>query len=199
MTREGWLEQAAWLIMDQLVGKHGLEPAQWRVSCGWPSRGALSASRRRVGECWPPEACTDRLTHHVFISPLLAEEVDGTGDGVLPTLVHELVHVVAGEPGHRGRFRQIGKAVGLEGKMASSLAGPVLCEKLREMVVQLGPYPHAGIDVEGRGRRVQSTRMIKLVTRHCTECEYAARTTRVWLATFGPPKCPHGSPMEEVT
>lgn len=197
-TREEWLVVAATLIMDGIVGPHGGltgRSVKYQVACGWPSRNALSASKRRTGECWPPEACRDGETYQVFITPLLNEPVQGDGDGVLPTLVHELVHVVAGHPGHRGRFKQIAMAVGLEGKMTATVAGTELAEKLREIAVQLGPYPHAGIEAEGRRCKIQSTRMIKVVAAHCTECQYVARTTRVWLTEFGPPKCPHGSVM----
>lgn len=192
---------AAVLIMDGIVGPHGAltaNPPKWQVACGWPSRNALSASKRRTGECWPPEACGDGQTYQVFITPLLVEPVQGDGDGVLPTLTHELVHVVAGHPGHRGRFKQIALAVGLTGKMTCTVAGSELAEKLAEIASQLGPYPHAGIEAEGRGRKVQSTRMIKVQATRCTQCAYVARTTRIWLDQFGPPRCPHGSLMEEV-
>lgn len=198
MTREEWLEMAATLIMDGIVGPHGAlegRPVKWQVACGWPSRNALSASRRTTGECWPPEACRDGETYQVFITPLLNEPVQGDGDGVLPTLTHELIHVVAGHKGHRGRFRQIALAVGLTGKMTATVAGSELAQKLTEIARQLGPYPHAGIDAEGRRRKVQSTRMIKVEALNCTQCQYVARTTRVWLSQFGPPRCPHGSLM----
>lgn len=198
-TREDWLVQAAQLIYDQIIAPVAVikEGERWQVSCGWPSRGALSASQRRVGECWPAFASSDNATRQVFISPILDELVDGCGDGVLPTLVHELVHVVVPEPGHRGEFRRVALAVGLEGKMASSVAGNELCQKLNAIARQLGPYPHSRLDPEPR-RRTQSTRMIKVMATKCTECQYVARTTRMWLSQFGPPRCPHGSVMEEV-
>lgn len=198
-TREDWLTAAARLVYDQIIAPVAVmrEGERFAVSCGWPSKGALSQSRRRVGECWSAEVCGDKATRHIFISPVLAEPVDGFGDGVLPTLAHEMVHLVAHEPGHRGEFRRVALAIGLEGKMASSVAGSELCEKLRSIAHQLGPYPHAAMDPEVK-RRTQGTRMIKVMATHCTECEYVARTTRIWLTEFGPPKCPHGSQMEEV-
>jgi hypothetical protein len=200
MTREEWLTIAATLIMDGIVGPHGAltaNPPKWQVACGWPSRNALSSSRRRIGECWSPEFCRDGATFQVFISPVLNEPVQGDGDGVLPVLVHELVHVVAGEGGHRGRFKQVAVAVGLTGKMTATVAGSELCEKLAEIVRQLGPYPHAGIEAASR-RRKQSTRMIKVMAVNCTSCSYVARTTRKWIETVGLPRCPHGSLMEEA-
>lgn len=196
-TREQWLTEAGQRIYDTIISPIAVmrEGERFVVSCGWPSRGALSASRRRVGECWPASVCADGLTRQLFISPVLSEVVDGYGDGVLPTLAHELVHVVAAQPGHRGDFRRIGKLIGLEGKMASSVAGTELAEKLSAIGAAIGPYPHAEL-MPSEQRRTQSTRMIKAVAVHCTECQYVVRTTRVWLTQFGPPRCPHGSPME---
>ena len=199
MNREQWLQAASEAIYTDIIVPVALAPEGqvWLVSCGFPSRNALSNSRRRVGECWPVEAAGDGRTRHIFISPLLTELVDGYGDGVLPTLVHELVHVVAAEPGHRGEFRRIALAIGLEGKMTASVAGNALCGKLNAIAGQLGEYPHVSLAASGRERK-QGTRMIKVMATKCTECEYVARTTRVWINEFGPPKCPHGSPMEVV-
>lgn len=199
MTREDYLTVAGTLIYDEIISPVAVlrEGERWQVSCGWPSRGALSASRRRVGECWSAEVSADKSTRQLFISPVLSELVDGYGDGVLPTLVHEMVHLVAHQPGHRGEFRRIGLAIGLEGKMASSVAGNELCQKLNAIAGQLGPYPHAALDPTAK-RRTQSTRMIKAVAVNCTQCQYVVRTTRIWLTEFGPPKCPHGSLMEVV-
>lgn len=199
MNREQYLTQAANMIYWDIINPVAVAPEGqvWSVSCGFPSRNALSNYRRRVGECWPAEASGDGKTRHIFITPLLSELIDGYGDGVLPTLVHELVHVVSTEKGHRGEFRRVALAVGLEGKMTASVAGNVLCQKLGGIINQLGEYPHVSLAAQGRERK-QTTRMIKVMATHCTECEYVARTTRVWINEFGPPKCPHGSPMEVV-
>ena len=196
-TREDWLVQAAQRIYDEVISPIAVIPPNqcWTVSCGFPSRNALSNSRRRVGECWPAAASGDGKTRHIFISPLLSELVDGVGYGVLPALAHELVHVVSAGKGHRGEFRRIALAIGMEGKMASSVAGNVLCQKLNAIARQLGPYPHVGMDVQGRERK-QSTRMLKLVAVKC--CCYTVRTTKMWLSNVGPPRCTHGSLMEEV-
>lgn len=199
MNRETWLQSAAEAIYTDIIVPVAIMPAGQRftVSCGWPSRGALSASRRRVGECWAAEVCADGATRQLFISPILSEVVDGYGDGVLPTLTHELVHVVSTQPGHRGEFRRIALAIGLEGKMTASVAGNALCQKLNAIAAGLGAYPHAPLNPADRGR-TQSTRMIKCMAVNCTACQYVVRTTRLWLTEFGPPKCPHGSLMEIV-
>lgn len=172
MNREAWLAEASIAIYNTIIKPVAevKEGEVWQVSCGWPSKGALSASRRRVGECWPAEVCADGKTRHLFISPVLHEVVDGYGDGVLPTLAHELVHVVARTPGHRGEFRRIALAIGLEGRMSASIAGNVLSGRLQLIASRLGPYPHAPLDPQAK-RRVQSTRMIKVQALNCTECQ----------------------------
>jgi hypothetical protein len=198
-TREEWLAVAGQKIMDDLLAPHGAllgKPVKWSVSCGWPSSRALSNARRRLGECWDLKACVDGATNHIFISPVLSEPVDGSGGGVLPTLVHELIHVLAYEDGHKKRFKQIALAVGLEGKMTATVAGKELCEKLAAIANQLGPYPHSALTALVR-KKPQSTRMIKCEAVKC--CGFVVRTTRKWLDEVGMPKCTHGSPMVEVT
>jgi len=116
--------------------------------------------------------------------------------GVLPTLTHELVHVVTWGEGHKGRFKQVALACGLAGKMTSTHAGAELCERLAEIAGRLGPYPHGQLTASFSRRKTQSTRMIKCEAVKC--CGYVIRTTRKWLDEVGMPKCTHGSPMEEV-
>ena len=199
MTREEWLTAASTFIYDRIISPIAVmkEGEKVAVSCGWPSKGALSASRRRVGECWAAEVCGDKSTRHIFISPVLAELVDGYGDGVLPTLAHELVHVVASTPGHRGEFKRIALAIGLEGKMTASVAGNELCAKLKAIAAQLFPYPHTLLDPQAK-QRTHSTPMRNMVAVNCTACDYTVRTTRKWVDEVGLPRCPHGSEMVEV-
>jgi hypothetical protein len=148
-----------------------------------------------VGECWDVKACTDGRTYHLFISPFLDEPVQGDGGGVLPTLVHELVHVVAYGDGHKGRFRRVALAVGLTGKMTATYAGTELAERLMALAIELGPYPHAKLLPIAR-KKGQQCRLVKVEAVKC--CGYVARTTRKWLDEVGVPRCSHGSPMEEV-
>lgn len=98
------------------------------------------------------------------------------------------------EAGHKAPFRRLAVAMGLEGKMTSTHAGASLRAKLEEMVVKIGPYPHAKLTFSRR--KVQSTRMIKAV---CPDpaCGYQVRTTRKWL-DMGVPTCFCGKQMEEA-
>lgn len=184
-TREQWLatglDDLSALALERGYGT----PEHIRVSCGLPSRGALSTKNRSIGECWPSKASTDRH-FQLFVSPTLDEPIQ-----VLGVLTHELVHAIVGtDAGHKGAFRQCALALGLEGKMTATYAGSELTARLREIISTLGPYPHGRLT--GSNHRKQSTRMLKII---CPACGYTARTTRQWLET-GLPTCPCGAEME---
>jgi hypothetical protein len=159
-----------------------------RVTCGWPSSGGLASKKRTLGEAWTPKASADK-TGEIFISPYLDSPTDTMG--VLATLVHEVIHEAVGlECGHKGPFKKCAKAMGLEGKMTSTNAGPELMEFIAEWANALGPYPHAKLDRTKSPKKKQSTRMIKC---ECGECGYVVRTTRKWIDDIGAPHCPkHG-------
>lgn len=198
MTREEWLTKASWLIYKKVIAPVAVVPRgrSWAVSCGWPSSRALAKANRRSGECWDAKSCADGSTYHIFITPLLSEEVQGNGGGVLPTLAHELIHAVAFDAGHKGEFKRVALAIGLEGKMTATFAGSELCEKLAAIAKELGPYPHGSLTPLIRTNKKSTCRFVKVEAVKC--CGMICRTTRKWLDQAGLPKCPHGSRMVEV-
>jgi len=117
---------------------------------------------------------------------------------VTEVLCHELIHAALDcEDGHGPRFRKLAVAIGLEGPMRSTHAGPELRECLNVLCAELGPYPHARLDPT-QGLKKQSTRLIKVVcNRAPNEC-FAFWTTRKHL-DLGTPTCWCGSTMSEVT
>ncbi len=160
-------------------------PAALQVSIGFPSVGALARRSRRIGECWPPEASRDGV-YQVFVSPLVAEPLP-----VLEVLVHELVHTAVGTRARHGPpFRRLALALGLQGRMPNTVAGPELSARLAEIAANLGAFPHAGL-VADSGRHKQTTRLHKVA---CPDCGYTARITAKWIAA-GLPICPCGSAM----
>jgi hypothetical protein len=161
-------------------------PDRLRLTCGWPSKGAFSAKKRRVGECWTRLASGDNTTE-VFISPCVADSAE-----VGAILAHELVHA-CGATGHRASFKRIAESIGLEGPMRSTVASTSLKERLNALVTELGPYPHAVLDKTQGPHKKDGTRLIKCV---CCDCGYTVRTTRKWLE-HGFPLCPNGTTMEE--
>lgn len=183
-TREQWLLEAVKLMVPLFADK-GYKMPPVRVACGWPSVKAISAKSRRIGECWAPFASTDKVSQ-IFISPCLIEPA--AAQGVLDTLVHEVVHAVVGnKEGHNAVFGKCARAVGLEGKLTSTHGGKELLETCAAWVKQLGPYPHAKLDSCKSPRKKQTTRLVKA---EC-KCGYNVRITRKWLDEVGAPICPH--------
>lgn len=183
-TREEWLAEAV-KIMTPLFNEHEYKVPEVRVACGWPSIGATAKKNRRIGECWAREAATDK-TCQIFISPYLVEPADE--QGVLATLVHEVVHAVVGnKEGHNKVFGKCARAVGLAGKLTATVAGEELLPKLTEWSSALGEYPHAKLDSFKSPVKKQTTRMVKC---ECGDCGYTVRTSRKWLDDIGAPICP---------
>lgn len=183
-TREAWLLRSVELS-KQLFAQHNYKVPKVHVTCGWPSTGALAKKKRRIGECWAPIASKDGVSQ-IFISPYL-DEID-SDQGVLATLVHELVHATVGnKEGHNKVFGKCARALGLEGKLTATTAGKKLTDEFKFWVKQLGKYPHAKLDSVKSPNKTQTTRLVKC---EC-ECGYNCRVTRKWLEEVGAPICPH--------
>lgn len=187
-SREEWLGRMVDAFRPEFAS-HGYPlPERIRVSCGWPSRSALSGKVQRIGEAWS-HRCSDDGAHETFLSPVLADPID-----VGATLVHELVHHAVGvEHGHKGPFRTLALAVGLAGKMTATTAGDALRERLHAVAAELGPYPHAALN-GASGKKKQTTRMLKVA---CDSCGCIVRMTRQWLDEVGAPTCACGGEMIE--
>jgi hypothetical protein len=151
------------------------------ISVSFPSTRALSDKKRRIGECWHPK-CSTSGHSQIFISPVLSDGVE-----VLATTVHELIHAVFPEAGHKGDFTKGMKAVGLAGKPTATVAGDELRPKLRQIIEQLGEYPHPRLNALVAPVKKQATRLVKC---ECQECGYTVRTTAKWLDQQGAPLCP---------
>ena len=195
LSRESYL-QAAVELLRPVFKTAGHEIPPIHVSTGWPHARGTAAKNRSLGQAWANVASADGKCH-IFISPWLggALHIDANDCcGVLPVLAHEVVHAVVGiEAKHGAIFRKLALAIGLEGKMTSTHAGPKLMEHLKSMLPLLGEYPHAKLDPKLSGVKKQGTRMVKC---ECPSCSYTVRTTRKWLE-LGAPRCPqnHG-PMK---
>jgi len=187
MIREAWLLECVTKLRPMFLGVGFELPEKIRVSCSWPSKSALAAKRRRLGECWSAE-CSESEHFETFISPVLKDPVE-----VAAVLVHELVHCAVGlEEGHKGKFPKCAKALGLEGKMTATVAGEQLRKQLETFTAEIGPYEHARLD-KSSGPKKQGTRMLLI---KCPDCGYQVRTTKKWLEV-GVPTCPCGTEMEQ--
>jgi hypothetical protein len=190
MNREAWLHAVA----DKLAGsfkQHGYPiPAKVRLACGFPSTRGIAARNRASGECWSDALSADGH-HEILISPVIAD-----GMKVTATLAHELIHAAVGvQHGHKGPFRKLALAIGLEGKMPSTTAGEAFKRLLQPILDEVGPYSHAELSVASDRRKKQTTRLIKC---QCASCGYVARVARSWLVTSGAPHCPEHGEMEAI-
>jgi len=194
-TRELWL-QSAIQAMKPTFESAGYTVPPIRVACGWPVRGGLGKKKRVLGECWSKDASSDGQQAQIFISPTLCD--DGSDAmGVLPTLVHEVCHAVVGhKEAHNKVFGKCARAVGLEGKLTATNAGPELLEKCKGWFAALGAYPHSQLNGLEKEKK-QSTRLLKSVCNAAhgedETCGYTVRVTKKWVDEVGAPHCPvHG-------
>lgn len=183
-TREEWLV-AAVDEFRQLFEQAGEKiPEKVKVSMGFPAKGGMR-KRMVIGVCYKATASKDGVCQ-IYINPVL--DTLGGADGILGTLVHELVHA-CGKHGHGKEFRSLATAVGLEGRMASSIASDWLQSEFDSIILHLGEFPHAGLILSSSlaiGQKPDKCRMHKC---ECSTCGYTARIANKWIEV-GVPKCP---------
>ena len=184
-NREGWLHAGINALRPHFGQAGYTVPDNVRVTCGWPSTGALAKKNRRIGECWSDTA-SDGKVFEIFITPALADPVR-----VLDILTHELVHATVGLAAKHGKlFKRCALAVGLEGKMRATVAGEALSKTLGGIARGLDAYPHQELKHMTTGQAKQGTRLIKA---ECGCCGYTVRVTRKWVDRDGAPLCPRES------
>ena len=185
--RESWLVDAVHTLNRKVFIPAGYEvPDDTKVTCGWPSRGAI-AKRKTLGECWPRSRSAKNI-NEIFLSPTMDDAVD-----VLGVLVHELVHAIDDcKHGHKAPFRKIAVAVGLEGKMTSTVAGDALTAKLEAIQDALGDYPHAELTPPPPK---QKSRQLKL---ECNDCGAVWRMSNKWLSLATCCPCCQSENIESV-
>jgi hypothetical protein len=141
---------------------------------------------RTAGQCWYPHASADGRTE-VFISPAYSDSFD-----VARALAHELCHAANGKPcGHKGEFVVVDKALGFQKPWTMTPCGPDLEARLKALVEEIGPYPHATVDQLGKeasgGDKKKGTYLLKA---ECQGCGYTCRVTKKWVVEKGAPICP---------
>ena len=191
--RESWLHAMAEVMGRELFAPAGFTlPTNIRLTCGFPSRRSLiGVKNQRIGECWGTDQSGDN-NYEIMVSPTLADPME-----VAAVLAHELVHATVGiEAKHGGAFKKCAVAIGLAGKMPTTVAGDKFRATVQPMLAEAGPYPHAVLDARKRissAPKKQGTRMLKC---ECPLCGYTVRLTAKWLAAVGLPHCPKHGEME---
>jgi hypothetical protein len=182
MNREQWLtEVASRHLLTRLTSCGTKPPKKWRVSCGFPKGSRGGKGGHSIGQCWAKEASGDGHIE-MFISPEL------TPFAAIETLVHELVHACVGvQAGHRGKFKEVARKIGLVGPMKSTKAGAELSLVITGIIRAMPAYPHAPLQLPEGKEKGPGSRLIKIF---CPQCEYTLRGTRQWLEQ-GVPVCPN--------
>ena len=187
-TREAWLNFVAGELARTVFAAAGATvPGKVRIAVAFPSTGNKG---KRIGECWDASASADGH-FEIMIRPDVADPTEAAA-----ILAHELVHSAVGIPaGHGPAFRKLALAIGLEGRMKSTTAGPQFLAAVAPILSAAGPLPHARLDWAGISTKPkkQSTRLIKC---ECAECGYIVRTAAKWIEEKGPPHCPEHGPMQ---
>lgn len=184
--REQWLQEAVAALRPVLKANADVEVAEVRMSPGFPHKGGTSNKRRVLGEAWHSESSDDGVAQ-IFLNPMMDDEIE-----ILGVIVHELIHTVHPEAGHKGDFITTAKAAGLLKPWTSTKIGEDLIVWLTKIADDLGPYPHSKLTPILKEQKPQTTRMIKLV---CPNDTYTVRTTKKWI-DIGMPVCPCGTEME---
>jgi hypothetical protein len=136
-TREGWMVAVANELRPAFADKGQPLPAKIRMSCGFPSKGARS---KTIGECHYAVGSEDDHVE-IFIRPDQQKPAE-----VGTILLHELVHAALPVGAKHGpAFKALATALGLEGKMTATRAGPVALSLLEPILEAVGPYPHAAL------------------------------------------------------
>jgi len=179
-TREEWLHRFTDKFARPLFADAGYTvPDKLSLSMGFPSKGKRG---KAIGECWSSKA-VDGDVHAIIIRSTLVD-----GARIADVLLHEIVHATVGvDKKHNTIFKACALAIGLEGKMRSTVAGEELATQIAEWITAHGDIPHNAIKNTAHSTsKTQTTRMIKIV---CLGCGYTCRTTRKWLE-MGTPLCP---------
>lgn len=181
MNRESWLEAAVVEIKDQLFDPRGYSlPPITRVSVGL-------CPGKAIGVCADPDCAEDGSTH-IFIDPRLVKPIE-----VLGTLLHEMVHASVGvECKHRGKFVEVIRELGLEGKPTATFVAPdtELFQTLTGISLKLGPYPHATLTRKQKEKKKHAWQTYVSVGH---EDEYMARLNKNVVEEFGAPFDPWGN------
>jgi len=191
-TRETWLKEAMELMLPWFKQQNAPTFEMPLVSVGWPKGARTGKCKgKTIGQCWDKKSSGDQKAAHIFISPEMTDDVR-----VLGILLHEMVHAALGTAvGHRKPFKDLATALGMEGLMTATTESKELVDKLNALIVQLGKYPHPGLNGMEK-RKKPGSRLIKVM---CHSCGCIIRMTRTWIENVGTPICGCGwpDPMEE--
>ena len=179
-TREAWLNAFMSYARAQFIAKGYPLPEKVRVSVGFTSTGAKS---NRVGECWHDTASADGY-FEIFLKPTIL-----TDSRMADILTHELCHAAVGlEAGHGAQFKACANAMGLVGKMTSTVASSDWYVWALPILDIIGPMPYGALNGGiSTAKPKQKTNLLKV---ECPCCGFVARVTNKHIAPHSHLNCP---------
>lgn len=180
-TREEWLNAFVQAAKPQFIAVGAPLPEKVRVSVGFTSGGKRGKS---IGECWS-EMCSEDGHFEIFLKPTTQ-----TDSRLADILTHELIHAAVGlAAGHGKDFKRVAVALGLGGKMTSTVALEGWYAWALPILSRLGPMPYAAMTLgQSSAKPKQKTNLLKC---ECDACGFTARITAKWAYTdAGTMRCP---------
>ena len=131
-TREEWLREGIRRLRPLFKAIDVEIPKDVRVSIGFGPTGARQENGIILGVT-AARVLSEDSVNEIFISP-----EDATATSMLATLAHELIHAWDDcKSGHKGEFKRVATALGLEGRMTHTQPGPgsrMICSGLPSSV-----------------------------------------------------------------
>lgn len=192
-----WLRAAADALRADFESSGLPLPANIRFGFSTKGKGT-----QKTGECWHSPASADGA-YEIFIRADQGDSLD-----ILGILVRELVHAALPvEDSHGKKFKSAAARIGLVGKMRAAVPGHLLEARLRGLLEDLGPLPHAALDITWSAFDKPKRQVGRMLKATCPggnndvgdfeECGYTIRLASKWAKDYGA-QCPkHGAiPVE---
>lgn len=205
-TREEWLEDSAeimgeWLNefitpsdiknhnKDRVVENVFLETFklnECKFTCGLTSSRVDYRMRfRTMGQCHYKQS-TGNNKHEIIISNRLngnGKKTDSTR--IAHVVLHEMIHTCTYGHGHKGEFKRLARALGMDGKLTSTENSPELEKRMKENIVDiLGKFPHKAVTTK---TSFKGSRLLKIT---CTECDIIMRASAKACNKIHEMECP---------
>ena len=188
-----WLRAAADALREDFEASS--LPLPDNIRFGFSTKGK---STQKTGECWHSPASADGA-YEIFIRADQGEPLE-----ILGILVRELVHAALPvEDSHGKRYKAAATKVGLVGKMRAAVPGRLLEARLQRLLEDLGPIPHAALDITWSAFDKPKRQVGRMLKATCAgenndagafeECGYTVRLASKWARKYGA-QCPkHGA------
>lgn len=188
-----WLRAAADALRADFDASDLPLPANIRF--GFSTRGK---GTQKTGECWHSPASADGA-YEIFIRADQGDPLE-----ILGILVRELVHAALPvEDSHGKKFKSAAARIGLVGKMRAAVPGHLLKARLQRLLEDLGPLPHAPLDITWSAFDKPKRQVGRMFKATCPggnndagefeECGYTIRLASKWAKDYGA-QCPkHGT------